>query len=188
VLTAYANVPPERAARVIGMLLGPGVSAGWVDKASARLRAAGFEETMLAALASEKALAADETPVSVLDRAAPGGPGGGCGCGPGRGPAGERAVQRPQAAPGRLRILAHLSHSGPLVPHPQRAQTRTRGSVDQQPAREDQVLPLPGSRIAAGFAGEARWPVPGLVPVPHFRQVLRYRPPQASTQAISAAT
>ena len=74
VLTAYGNVPPERAARVIGMLLGPEVSAGWVDKASARLSArlgrAGFDEAMLAALASEKVLAADETPVSVLDRAA----------------------------------------------------------------------------------------------------------------------
>ena len=52
---------------------GPQASAGWVDKASARLSArlgaAGFEEAMLAALASEKVLAADETPVSVLDRA-----------------------------------------------------------------------------------------------------------------------
>jgi hypothetical protein len=74
VLTAYGNVPPERAARVIGMLLGPAVSAGWVDKASARLSArlgaAGFEEAMLAALAIEDVLAADETPVNVLDRAA----------------------------------------------------------------------------------------------------------------------
>jgi hypothetical protein len=46
-----------------------------VDKASARLAAqlgkAGFDEAMLAALAGEKALAADETPVNVLDRAAP---------------------------------------------------------------------------------------------------------------------
>jgi hypothetical protein len=65
VLTAYGNVPPERAARLIGMLLGPGVSAGRVDKASARLSArlgaAGFEKAMLAALASERVLAADET-------------------------------------------------------------------------------------------------------------------------------
>ncbi len=72
VLTAYGNVPPERAARVIGMLLGPGVSAGWVDKASSRLSAqlgkAGFEEAMLAALAGEPVLAADETPVSVTGR------------------------------------------------------------------------------------------------------------------------
>ena len=73
-LTAYGNVPPERAARLIGMLLGPEVSAGWAGKASARLSArlgdAGFDEAMLAALASEKVLAADETPVSVAGRAA----------------------------------------------------------------------------------------------------------------------
>ena len=36
-LTSYGNVPPERAAWVMGMLLGVPVSAGWVDKASARL-------------------------------------------------------------------------------------------------------------------------------------------------------
>lgn len=75
VLTAYGNVPPERAGKLIGMLLGLEVSAGWVDKASARLSArlgtAGFDEAMLAALAGERVLAADETPVSVLDRAAP---------------------------------------------------------------------------------------------------------------------
>jgi transposase len=33
VLTAHANVPPEKAAQVIAMLLGVPVSAGWVDKA-----------------------------------------------------------------------------------------------------------------------------------------------------------
>ena len=75
VLTGYGNVPPERAAQVMAMLLGVPVSAGWVDKASARLAAqlgqAGFDAAMLAALAGEKALAADETPVTVLDRAAP---------------------------------------------------------------------------------------------------------------------
>ena len=41
-LTAYGNVPPERAAQLMGMLLGAGVSAGWVDKAGApAVRAAG---------------------------------------------------------------------------------------------------------------------------------------------------
>jgi hypothetical protein len=74
-LTCYGNVPPERAARVIAMLLGVQVSAGWVDKASARVNAqlgnAGFDGAMLAALAGESVLAADETPVSVLDRTAP---------------------------------------------------------------------------------------------------------------------
>ena len=75
VLTAYGNVPPERAAQVMAMLLGVPVSAGWVDKASARLAAqlgkAGFEEAMLAALAGQDALAADETPVNVLGKNAP---------------------------------------------------------------------------------------------------------------------
>ena len=75
VLTAYGNVPPERAAQVIAMLLGVPVSPGWVDKASARLAAqlgkAGFDAAMLAALAGQDALAADETPVNVLDKDAP---------------------------------------------------------------------------------------------------------------------
>jgi transposase len=74
-LSCYGNVPPERAAQLIGMLLGTEVSAGWVDKAAARvsaqLQAGGFDEAMLAALAAEDVLAADETPVSVLDRTAP---------------------------------------------------------------------------------------------------------------------
>ena len=60
-LRAELDVPPERAARLVGMLLGPEVAAGQADKASARLSArpggAGFEEAMLAALASKKVLA-----------------------------------------------------------------------------------------------------------------------------------
>ncbi|MGH3283536.1 MAG: IS66 family transposase [Streptosporangiaceae bacterium] len=78
-LTAYGNVPPERAASLIGMLLGAEVSAGWVDKAGARLsallRKAGLDEAMLAALAAQPVLASDETPVNVLasqDGKAPG--------------------------------------------------------------------------------------------------------------------
>ena len=75
VLTAYGNVPPQRAAQVMAMLLGVPVSPGWIDKASARLAAqlgkAGFGAAMLAALAGEKTLAADETPVNVLDMTAP---------------------------------------------------------------------------------------------------------------------
>ncbi len=69
-LSCYGNVPSERAAQLIGMLLGAEVSAGWVDKAAARVSAqlgkAGFDEAMLAALAAEDVLAADETPVNVL--------------------------------------------------------------------------------------------------------------------------
>ena len=74
-LSCYGNVPPERAAQVMGMLLGVPVSAGWVDKAAARVSArlgkAGFDEAMIAALAGETVLAADETPVNVLDKTAP---------------------------------------------------------------------------------------------------------------------
>ena len=71
-LSAYGNVPAERSAQVIAMLLGTEVSAGWVDKAvarvSARLDAAGFGDAMTAALAAQDVLAADETPVNVLDK------------------------------------------------------------------------------------------------------------------------
>jgi transposase len=71
-LSCHGNVPSERAAQLIGMLTGEDVSAGWVDKAvarmSQRLRAGGFDEAMAAALAAEDVLAADETPVNVLDK------------------------------------------------------------------------------------------------------------------------
>src|SRR6478609_5828016 len=74
-LSCYGNVPAERSAQLIAMLTGEGVSAGWVDKAvarmSERLRAGGFDEAMAAALAAEDVLAADETPVNVLDKTPP---------------------------------------------------------------------------------------------------------------------
>jgi hypothetical protein len=73
-LTGYGNVPAERTANLIGMLLGMPVSRGFVDKASARLDArlqgAGFDAAMQAALAAELALGADETPVNVITPAA----------------------------------------------------------------------------------------------------------------------
>ena len=57
------------------MLLGIPVSAGWADKAAARvssqLARAGFDDAMIAALTGEDVLAADETPVNVLDKAVP---------------------------------------------------------------------------------------------------------------------
>ena len=75
VLASYGNVPPERAAHVLDMLLGVPVSAGWVDKACARLSRqlehAGFDAAMRAALTAEPVLAADETPVNVLAPGAP---------------------------------------------------------------------------------------------------------------------
>jgi hypothetical protein len=72
-LSCYGNVPAERSAQLIGMLTGEDVSAGWVGKAvarvNARLKTAGFDDAMTAALAAEDVLAADETPVNVLDKA-----------------------------------------------------------------------------------------------------------------------
>jgi hypothetical protein len=59
----------------MGMLFGVPVSAGWADKAAARVAAqigrAGFDEAMIAALAAEDVLAADETPVNVVDKTVP---------------------------------------------------------------------------------------------------------------------
>jgi transposase len=69
-LSSYGNVPSERTANLIGMLLGVPVSPGFVDLASerlsARLQDAGFDDAMQAALAEEPVLAADETPVNLL--------------------------------------------------------------------------------------------------------------------------
>jgi transposase len=70
-LSSYGNVPAERTANLIGMLLGVPVSPGFVDGASERLSSrlddAGFDEAMQAALGAEPVLAADETPVNLLD-------------------------------------------------------------------------------------------------------------------------
>jgi transposase len=64
-LSSYGNVPAERTATLIGMLLGVPVSPGFVDLASerlaSRLQDAGFDAAMQAALATEPVLAADET-------------------------------------------------------------------------------------------------------------------------------
>ena len=99
-LTSFGNVPPERAARVIGMLFGAQVSAGFVDKASSRLSAllgrAGLDAAMLAALAGEKVLAADETPVNVLGKGTPAAPGA-RGCENGSGTRREKDARRPPA-------------------------------------------------------------------------------------------
>jgi Transposase IS66 family len=77
-LSSYGNVPSERAANLIGMLLGIPVSAGFVDLASERLSArledAGFDDAMEAALGKEPVLAADETPSTSWTRM-PGRPG-----------------------------------------------------------------------------------------------------------------
>jgi transposase len=69
-LTSFGNVPTERAAMLVRMLFGQSVSAGFVDRANARLAQAltraGFVEAMKAALLAEPVLTADESPVEVV--------------------------------------------------------------------------------------------------------------------------
>jgi len=69
-LTAFGNVATERAALLVDMLYGQNVSAGFVDRANARLAqqltASGFAEAMQAALMGEPVLTADESPVEVV--------------------------------------------------------------------------------------------------------------------------
>lgn len=69
-LGSEGNVPVERAARLIGSLLGVEVSPGFVARAHARLaehlQAAGFDEAMRDALRAEEVLCGDESPVLVL--------------------------------------------------------------------------------------------------------------------------
>jgi hypothetical protein len=123
VLTAYGNVPPERAAQVMAMLLGVPVSPGWVDKASARLAAqlgkAGFDAAMLAALAGQDALAADETPVNVLDKNAPQ---------PAAGEEGEEQDPEEKAAAGAPHVLIVRTPDGRLT-WLQALASRRRGDV-----------------------------------------------------------
>ncbi len=111
-LTSFGNVPPERAARLIGMLFAAEVSAGFVDKASSRLSAllgkSGLDAAMLAALASEEVLAADETPVSVLGKDAVPQP-------PARGEEGERDPEEDKIAAGSPHVLIVRTPDGRLT-------------------------------------------------------------------------
>jgi transposase len=72
-LSSFGNVPTERAATLVRMLFGQSVSAGFVDRANARLAQAlteaGFVEAMKAALLAEPVLTADESPVEVVNPA-----------------------------------------------------------------------------------------------------------------------
>ena len=72
-LTSFGNVPTERAATLVAMLLGQRVSAGFVDRANARLAQAltkaGFVDALKAALLAEPVLTADESPVEVVNPA-----------------------------------------------------------------------------------------------------------------------
>jgi hypothetical protein len=68
--TSYGKVPTERAATLVAMLLGQRVSAGFVDRANARLAQvltrAGFVNVLKAALLAEPVLTADGTHSEVL--------------------------------------------------------------------------------------------------------------------------
>jgi hypothetical protein len=131
-LSAYGNVPAERSAQLIGMLLGTEVSAGWVDKAAARvnarLKAAGFDDAMIAALAAQDVLAADETPVNVLNKA------------PQPAPDGEKDPQEKdgKTAAGAPHVLIVRTPDGRLT-FLQALGSRRKGSV--------------GGGIPAGFTG-----------------------------------
>ncbi len=140
-LSCFGNVPAERSARLIGMLTGQDVSAGWVDKAVARvndgLLKAGFDGAMLAALAAEDVLAADETPVNVVDKTPlpepepePGDPG--------EADPEEKPGKQEKAAEGAPHVLVVTTPDGRLT-FLQALASRRKGSV--------------GGGIPAGFAG-----------------------------------
>jgi hypothetical protein len=69
-LTAFGNVPVERAAMLVEIVLGQRVSAGFVDRAATRLAGqlerGGFDPAMRVALLAEAVLTADESPVEVV--------------------------------------------------------------------------------------------------------------------------
>lgn len=69
-LTAFGNVPTQRAAMLVEIVLGQRVSAGFVDRANARLAGqlerGGFEAAMRVALLAEPVLTADESPVEIV--------------------------------------------------------------------------------------------------------------------------
>lgn len=113
-LTCFGNVPTERTASLVGMLFGQSVSAGFVDRANARLAQAlteaGFVEAMKAALLAEPVLTADESPVGVVTPATD--PAGGRQAGdeaadPGSGKAVEKAAGKAveKAKPGSAHVL-----------------------------------------------------------------------------------
>ncbi|HWR47471.1 MAG TPA: transposase [Pseudonocardiaceae bacterium] len=71
-LAGEGNVPLERTAALMAMMLGVPVSTGFVARAlerfAQRLAAGGFDEAMRAALRAEDVLCADETPTNVISK------------------------------------------------------------------------------------------------------------------------
>jgi len=71
-LASEGNVPVERTAALMAMMLSAPVSTGFVARALARfaqrLAGAGFDEAMRTALRAEDVLCADETPTNVIGK------------------------------------------------------------------------------------------------------------------------
>jgi len=71
-LASEGNVPIERTAALMAMMLSVPVSAGFVARAlerfAQRLAASGFDEAMKTALGAEDVLCADETPTNVISK------------------------------------------------------------------------------------------------------------------------
>jgi len=71
-LAREGNVPIERPAALLAMMLGAPVSTGFVARAlerfAQRLAAAGFDDAMKTALRAEDVLGADETPTNVISK------------------------------------------------------------------------------------------------------------------------
>jgi hypothetical protein len=71
-LASEGNVPIERTAALMAMMLSAPVSAGFVARAlerlAQRLQDSGFDEAMKAALGAEDVLCADETPTNVISK------------------------------------------------------------------------------------------------------------------------
>jgi pimeloyl-ACP methyl ester carboxylesterase len=69
-LASQGNVPIERTAQLMEVLLGVSVSTGFVARAlerfAQRLAAAGFDDAMKTALRAQNVLCADETPTNVV--------------------------------------------------------------------------------------------------------------------------
>ncbi|MGH3828122.1 MAG: IS66 family transposase [Pseudonocardiaceae bacterium] len=71
-LASEGNVPIERTAALMAMMLGAPVSTGFVartlERFAQRLQASGFDDVMKAALRAEDVLCADETPTNVIGK------------------------------------------------------------------------------------------------------------------------
>ena len=149
---------------------------GWIRPAarvSARLAGAGFDDAMLAALTAEDVLAADETPVNVLDRAAPRSPAGGTGEGEGPGGEGQgsgrRAARADRPDPGRAadvaaghRLTAERRHRrrdpGPVHRVPDHRRLHRLPAPPRPAGRHPAMLPARDPQMPRGHQARPRRP------------------------------